>query len=100
MYFSYNFKSNLSKHSNHFSVNFCCVELERFLHVFCILGGEHALDVDMYYKTGQRGCKVLMVDNFSYNRNRKTDDKTYWICSRKVRFQLINAIGVIRSEFL
>lgn len=36
------------------------------------------------FRTGQRGCRVLMVDNFSYNRNRQTDDKTYWICSRKV----------------
>lgn len=44
----------------------------------------NALDVDMWFKTGQRGCRVLMVDNFSYNRNRQTDDKTYWICSRKV----------------
>lgn len=38
----------------------------------------------MWFKVGQRGCRVLMVDNFSYNRNRQTDDKTYWICARKV----------------
>lgn len=54
---------------------------------FFILGIGHendCLDVNMWFKTGQRGCRVLMVDDFSYNRNRQTDDKTYWICSRKV----------------
>lgn len=49
-----------------------------------ILDG-NCLEVSMWYKVGQRGCRVLVVDGFSYNRNRHTDDKTYWICSRKVR---------------
>lgn len=54
-------------------------------HVIIILDdGANGLNVEMWFKTGQRGCRVLMVDNFSYNRNRQTDDKTYWICSRKV----------------
>lgn len=57
-------------------------------HVFIILGDESVLGVQMWFKRGQRGCRVLMVDNYSYNRNRQTDDKTYWICSRKVRFYL------------
>lgn len=41
----------------------------------------------MWFKIGQRGCRVLMIDNFSYNRNRQTEDKTYWICARKVRIR-------------
>lgn len=66
--------------------------------MFIILGEGKYLSVDMYFKTGQRGCRVLVVDDFSYNRNRHTDDKTYWICSRKVshifiRF-LINSIVI------
>lgn len=33
---------------------------------------------------GQRGCNVLLVDGYHYNRNRSAGEKTYWICSRKV----------------
>ncbi|XP_031625157.1 modifier of mdg4-like isoform X30 [Contarinia nasturtii] len=46
-------------------------------------GEDDCLNVRMWFKTGQRGCRVLMVDDFAYNRNRQTDDKTYWICARK-----------------
>lgn len=43
----------------------------------------------MWFKTGQRGCRVLVVDNFCYNRNRQNADKTYWICARKVSALLL-----------
>lgn len=82
--FSFYFDLLCIKYLKIISVQICCAIWKHFFILFCILGGEHALDVEMYYKIGQRGCKVLWVDNFSYNRNRKTDDKTYWICSRKV----------------
>lgn len=56
-----------------------------------VLGGK-AMDVNMWFKVGQRGCRVLVVDGYSYNRNRQTDEKTYWICSRKVRKQIFQLI--------
>lgn len=36
---------------------------------------------------GQRGCTLLVVDGYSYVRNRRSGYKTYWICSKKVIWQ-------------
>lgn len=66
-----------------------------FFNEFIILGEDTCLNVQMWFKTGQRGCRVLMVDDFSYNRNRQTEDKTYWICSRKVS----SNIFILQSDF-
>ncbi|XP_055695343.1 modifier of mdg4-like isoform X21 [Lutzomyia longipalpis] len=32
---------------------------------------------------GQRGSTLLILDNFTFVKNRISKDKTYWICSRK-----------------
>lgn len=44
------------------------------------------MNVQMWIRPGHRGCRILMIDNYTYNRNRQIDDKTYWLCGRKVRF--------------
>ncbi|XP_046804947.1 modifier of mdg4-like isoform X12 [Lucilia cuprina] len=33
--------------------------------------------------TGQGGCQILMYKNEKFVKNRKTDTRTYWICSKK-----------------
>jgi len=33
---------------------------------------------------GQRGCKLLAFNGHNYVRNRRSNLKTYWICSKKV----------------
>ncbi|KAM7363406.1 modifier of mdg4 isoform 16-T17 [Cochliomyia hominivorax] len=33
--------------------------------------------------TGQGGCQILMYRNEKFVKNRKTDTRTYWICSKK-----------------
>lgn len=45
------------------------------------------MNVQMWFRPGHRGSRILMVDHYTYNRNRQIDDKTYWLCGRKVRFQ-------------
>lgn len=37
------------------------------------------------FREGQRGSRLLEVDGYAYVRNRVLDNKTYWICARKVR---------------
>ncbi|XP_065372612.1 uncharacterized protein LOC135964312 [Calliphora vicina] len=32
---------------------------------------------------GQGGCQILMYKNEKFVKNRKTDTRTYWICSKK-----------------
>lgn len=36
------------------------------------------------FVAGQRGSKLLSTGGYNFVRNRSTDEKTYWICSRKV----------------
>lgn len=40
---------------------------------------------ELSFETGQRGSKLLNVDGFTFVKNRLTEGKTYWICSKKVR---------------
>ncbi|XP_055704583.1 modifier of mdg4-like isoform X27 [Phlebotomus papatasi] len=35
------------------------------------------------FVTGQRGSTLLVLDNFTFVKNRVSKNKTYWICSRK-----------------
>ncbi|XP_054086015.1 modifier of mdg4 isoform X19 [Zeugodacus cucurbitae] len=35
------------------------------------------------FSTGQRGCTVLMYGNHKFVKNRKSNTRTYWICSKK-----------------
>ena len=45
---------------------------------------------ELSFETGQRGSKLLNVDGFTFVKNRLTEGKTYWICSKKVRtFKLL-----------
>lgn len=37
------------------------------------------------FREGQRGSRLLEVCGYTYVRNRSLDNKTYWICARKVR---------------
>lgn len=37
------------------------------------------------FREGQRGSRLLEVCDYTYVRNRSLDNKTYWICARKVR---------------
>lgn len=37
-----------------------------------------------YFTTGQRGCTILLFGNEKFVKNRKSNHRTYWICSRKV----------------
>lgn len=41
---------------------------------------------EIQFVTGQRGSKLLSLGGFNFVKNRSTDNKTYWICSRKVKW--------------
>lgn len=41
---------------------------------------------EVQFVTGQRGSKLLSIGGFNFVKNRSTEDKTYWICSRKVKW--------------
>lgn len=45
---------------------------------------EPAAGEPLKFMLGQRGCTLLVVDGFSFVRNRRSGYKTYWICSKKV----------------
>lgn len=39
---------------------------------------------DIHFVEGQRGSQLLSLGGYTFVKNRTTEDKTYWICSRKV----------------
>lgn len=44
----------------------------------------HPVSDKLSFALGQRGCTLLLVDGYSFVRNRRGGYKTYWICSKKV----------------
>ncbi|CRK91969.1 CLUMA_CG005563, isoform N [Clunio marinus] len=40
---------------------------------------------DIRFVQGQRGSQLLSIGGYNFVKNRLTDEKTYWICSRKYR---------------
>jgi hypothetical protein len=40
---------------------------------------------EIQFVEGQRGSRLLSLGGYNFVKNRATDEKTYWICSRKVR---------------